>query len=73
MDFMSDGSENHCRFITFKVIDNFNREALCIDTAVSWSANRISHYLDKVAQYHGYPLKIGVDNGAEFTFNRFTS
>ena len=35
MDFMSDGSENHCRFRTFKVIDNFNREALCIDTAVS--------------------------------------
>ena len=73
MDIMSDSSENHRRFRTFKVIDDFNREALGIDTAVSLSAGRISHYLDKVAQYHGYPLKIRVDNGAEFTANRFTS
>ena len=29
--------------------------------------------LDRLAQYHGYPLKIRVDNGAEFTANRFTS
>jgi len=26
-----------------------------------------------LAQYHDYPLKIRVDNGAEFTVNRFTS
>ena len=73
MDFMSDRSENHRQFRTFNVIDDFNREALGIDIAVSLSAGRITRYLDRLAQYHGYPLKIRVDNGAEFTANRFTS
>ena len=73
MDFMSDRSENHRRFRTFNVIDDFNREALGIDIAVSLSAGRITRYLDRLAQYHGYPLKIRVDNDAEFTSNRFTS
>ena len=40
---------------------------------VSLSAGKITRYLDRLAQYHGYPLKIRVDNGAEFTANRFTS
>ena len=40
---------------------------------VSLSAGKITRYLDRLAQYHGYPLKIQVDNGAEFTANRFTS
>ena len=73
MDFMSDSSQNHSRFRTFNVIDDFNREALGIDIAVSLSAARITRYLDILAQYHGYPLKIRVDNGTEFTSNRFTS
>ena len=73
MDFMSDSSQNHRRFRTFNVIADFNREALGIDIAVSLSAGRITRYLDRLAQYHGYPLKIRVDNGTEFTSNRFTS
>ena len=67
MDFMSDSSQNHRQFRTFNVIDDFNREALSIDIAVSLSAGRITCYLDRLTQYHGYPLKIRVDNGAEFT------
>ena len=35
MDFMSDSSQNQRRFRTFNVIDDFNREALGIDIAVS--------------------------------------
>ncbi|WP_143558199.1 DDE-type integrase/transposase/recombinase, partial [Snodgrassella alvi] len=67
MDFMSDSSRNQRRFRTFNVIDDFNREALGIDIAVSLPAGRITRYLDKLAEYHGYPLKIRVDNGPEFT------
>ena len=44
MDFMSDSSQNHRRFRTFNVIDDFNREALGIDIAVSLSAGRITRY-----------------------------
>jgi putative transposase len=58
MDFMSDSSCNQRRFRTFNVIDDFNREALGIDIAVSLPAGRITRYLDKLAEYHGYPLKI---------------
>ncbi|WP_100153988.1 IS3 family transposase [Snodgrassella alvi] len=71
MDFMSDSSRNQQRFRTFNVIDDFNREALGIDIAVSLPAGRITRYLDKLAEYHGYPLKIRVDNGPEFTGKTF--
>ncbi|WP_287955660.1 IS3 family transposase [Snodgrassella sp.] len=73
MDFMSDSSRNQRNFRTFNVIDDFNREALGIDIAVSLPAGRITRYLDKLAEYHGYPLKIRVDNGPEFTGNTFTN
>ncbi|MWP63343.1 IS3 family transposase, partial [Gilliamella sp. Pas-s25] len=53
MDFMSDSSRNQRRFRTFNVIDDFNREALGIDIAVSLPAGRIIRYLDKLAEYHG--------------------
>ncbi|WP_081303537.1 IS3 family transposase [Gilliamella sp. WF3-4] len=73
MDFMSDSSRNQRRFRTFNVIDDFNRDALGIDIAVSLPAGRITRYLDKLAEYHGYPLKIRVDNGPEFTGKTFTN
>jgi putative transposase len=40
---------------------------------VSLPAGRMSRYLDKLAEYLGYPLKIRVDNGAEFTGRIFTN
>lgn len=73
MDLMRDSSENHRRFRTFNVIDGFKRDALGIDITVSLSADRIIRYLDRLALYHGYTLKIRVDNGAEFIAKRFTS
>ncbi|WP_141673998.1 integrase core domain-containing protein, partial [Gilliamella sp. Occ3-1] len=39
----------------------------------SLPAGRITRYLDKLAEYNGYPLKIRVDNGPEFTGNTFTN
>jgi transposase InsO family protein len=71
LDFMSDSSRNQRRFRTFNAIDDFNREALGIDIAVSLPAGRITRYLDKLAEYHGYPLKMRVDNGPEFTGKAF--
>jgi putative transposase len=71
MDFMSDSSRNQRRFRAFNVIDDFNREALGIDMVISLPAGRVTRYLDKLAGYHGYPLKIRVDNGSEFAGKTF--
>jgi putative transposase len=71
MDFMSDSSRHQRRLRTFNIIDNFNREMLGIDIAVSLLAGRVTRYLEKLAGYHGYPLKIRVDNGSEFTRKAF--
>jgi putative transposase len=46
MDFMSSSSRNQRRFRTFNVINDFNREALGIDIAVSLPAGRIPRYLE---------------------------
>ena len=73
MDFMSDSSRNQRRFRTFNVIDDFNREALGIDIAVCLPARSVTRYLDKLAEYHGYPLKVRVNNGPEFTGNIFNN
>jgi putative transposase len=67
MDFMSDSSHNQRCFRTFNVIHDFNREALGIDIAVSLPVERITRYLNKLAEYHGHTLKIRGDNGPEFT------
>jgi len=52
---MIDSNENLRRFITFNVIDDFNRQVLGIDIVVSLSTGRITRYLNRLAQY---PLKI---------------
>jgi putative transposase len=71
MDFMSDSLHNKVRFRTFNVIDDFNREVLGIDIATSMPSLRVIQYLDRLAQWHGYPEKIRVDNGSEFTSRVF--
>jgi putative transposase len=72
MDFMSDSSRHQQRFRTFNVIDDFNCEALGIDIVVRLlAAGRVTCYQDKLAEYHGYPLKIRVDNEPEFSGKTF--
>lgn len=71
MDFMSDSLHNKVRFRTFNVIDDFNREVLGIDIATSMPSLRVIRYLDQLAEHCGYPDKIRVDNGSEFTSGVF--
>lgn len=67
LDFMSDALLNGRRFRTFNVIDDFNREALAIEADTSLPALRITRVLDLVAAERGYPQRVRVDNGPEFT------
>jgi len=66
LDFMSDSLESGRSFRTFNVLDDFNREALWIEIALSLPATRVTGVLDMLAVWRGYPAQIRVDNGPEF-------
>ena len=72
MDFMSDTLQHGHRFRTFNVLDDFNREVLGIDINSGIRATRVTHYLDQIAAWRGYPQRVRVDNGPEFTSSDFT-
>lgn len=71
LDFMSDALLNGRRFRTFNVIDDFNREALTMEADTSLPALRVIRVLDRVAAERGYPQRVRVDNGPEFTSKVF--
>ena len=54
------------RFRMFNVVDNFNREALPIEIDLNIPAQRVVRVLDRIVATRGYPLKLRMDNGAEF-------
>jgi putative transposase len=56
MDFMHDQLSDGRSFRTFNVIDDFNREGLCID-------------LEQVIEWRGKPKAIRCDNGPEYISN----
>ena len=66
MDFMSDALWNGRRFRTFNVVDDFNREALCIEIDLNLPAARVVRALERLAAWRGYPAKVRMDNGPEF-------
>ena len=66
-DFMSDALWDGRRFRTFNVVDNCNREALMIDIDLNLPAQRVLRALDRIALWRGYPAKLRLDNGPEFT------
>jgi len=67
MDFMSDSLWNGRRFRTFNVLDDFNREVLAIEVDLNLPTARVIRVLDRIAAWRGYPAKIRMDNGPEFT------
>jgi putative transposase len=69
MDFMSDSLEEGRKFRTLNIIDDHNREVLAIEIDYSFPARRVARVLDQVAEEHGYPQEIRVDNGPEFISN----
>ena len=71
IDFMSDALSDGQRFRTFNVIDDFNREALGILVSKCLPAHCVTHYLDFIVQFRGYPKIIRVDNGPEFISKEF--
>ncbi len=66
-DFMSDALWYGRRFRTFNVVDDFNREILSIDIDINLQARRVIRTLDRIALWRGYPVKLRIDNGPEWT------
>jgi putative transposase len=67
MDFMRDTLADSRSFRMLNVLDEASRECLAIEADTSLSGQRVCRVLDGIAAGRGYPLRIVVDNGPEFT------
>lgn len=66
MDFMHDQLYNGRNYRLFNVIDDFNREGLCIDVDFSLPSERVTRALDQIIEWRGNPEAIRCDNGSEY-------
>lgn len=66
MDFMSDSLQNGRHFRTFNVIDDYNREGLCVDIGFSLPTERVICSLERIIEWRGKPATIRCDNGPEY-------
>ena len=62
MDFMADQVANGRSIRTLNVLDDFNREGLCIEVDFSLPAERVVRSLNQILEWRGKPQTIRVDN-----------
>ena len=67
LDFMSDSLEDGRTFRTLNIMDDFNREALCIKIDTSLPAMRVIRILEMLASWRVYPQQLRIDNRSELT------
>ena len=67
MDFTQDSLSNGRQFRTLNLIDTFTRECLLIEVDHSITGPRVVRELERLAERHGKPEVIRIDNGTEFT------
>ena len=70
-DFMSDALGDGRKIRVFNVTDDYNREALAIEAGLSFPAERVIRVFEVLEEEYGLPKYIRLDNGPEFTANRF--
>ena len=66
MDFMHDQLSDGRSFSLFNVIDDLNREGLCIEVDFSLPSERVTRSLDQLIEWRGKPTAIRCDNGPEY-------
>ncbi len=66
MDFMADQLADGRSIRTLNVLDDFNREGLCIEVDFSLPAERVVRSLNQIIEWRGKPSTIRVDNGPEY-------
>ena len=73
MDFMHDQLADGRSIRLFNVIDDYNREGLCIDVDFSLPALRVIRSLEQVMEWRGKPKIIRCDNGPEYASSALMS
>ena len=68
---MHDVLENGRKFRVLNVIDDFNREALAVESAFSFTSIKVTDVMERLIEFNGKPSTIRVDNGSEFIANNF--
>ncbi len=66
-DFLEDAPADGRRIHILTVMDEFTREGLAVDVALTTSADRVIGVLTALVAQHGAPAYLRSDNGAEFT------
>ena len=67
MDFLSDACAAGRRLRILTIVDDFSRFSPGILVGTSVSGRRVAAFIDRLALFHGYPQRLRVDNGPEFT------
>jgi putative transposase len=67
IDFLSDALANGRRFRILALVDDFTRVSPGILVHPSIPARKVTMFLDQICSISGYPERIRVDNGPEFT------
>lgn len=67
MDFVHDVMANKRKIKMLNIIDCYHRECVAIVVDTSISGIRVAQVLEELGAVHGYPKRIMVDNGPEFT------
>ncbi len=67
MDFTQDSLATGRQFRTLNLVDTFTRECLVIEVDHSLPGARVVRVLQRLAELHGVPEVIRIDNGSEFT------
>jgi len=67
MDFLSDACAGGRRLRILTIVDDFTRLSPGILVGTSISGRRVAAFIDRLAVFHGYPQRVRVDNGPEFT------
>ena len=71
LDFMRDTLYDGRPFRTLNVIDEGNREALCIECGTSIPSTRVVRVMNQLIEVYGKPEALRLDNGPELTADAF--
>jgi len=69
MDFISGSTVNGRKYRILNVLDQYTRESLVMEIDTSLSGERVARVLNRICEERGFPKRIRMDNGAEFTSN----